>query len=57
MDRLNSDQGSMSGQMSHYKNRIQELENQLQQVHEEKTEQGFENRRLTQENEQIQAQM
>ena len=53
MERLNSDQGSMAGQIAHYKGRIQELEDKLASVHEEKTEVGFENRRLTQECEQL----
>ena len=29
MERLNSDQGSMAGQIAHYKSRIQELEDKL----------------------------
>ena len=46
MNKLNLDQGSLGEQLNHFKNRVQELEDQLVEVQTEKNENFYEIKRL-----------
>jgi predicted nucleic acid-binding Zn-ribbon protein len=50
---MNQDSGSLNSQLNMYKQRIQQLEDELQSVHEAKTSLTFDIRRVTTEKEKI----
>lgn len=54
MDKLNSNQGTMDVQLDHYKQRVAQLEEENVKLTEEKTDQYYEVRRLTNEVEKTQ---
>lgn len=57
MNKLSDDSGSMGTQMGLLKNRVSGLEEELSRVREEKTDQVFEIRKLTQEKERLTAEI